>query len=52
MMEQTQVFVDDASKIQNMQLVYSYCGNIVKQFSCNMCIVFLAFVNFSLALFH
>lgn len=52
MMEQTQVFVDDASKSQNMQLVYSYCGNIVKQFSCNMCIVFLAFVNFSLVLFH
>lgn len=35
-----------------MQLVYSYCGNIVKQLSCNMCIVFLAFVNGSFSLLH
>lgn len=39
-------------KVQNMQLVYSYCGNIVKQLSCNMCIVSLAFVNGSVGLLH
>lgn len=31
-----------------MQLSHSYCGNIVKHLSCNMCIVFLALVDFSL----
>lgn len=46
--EQMPIFVDDSSKSQHMQLVYSYCGNVVKQLSCNMHIMFLAFVNFIL----